>query len=168
MLMSYLVDGIAFVRHGTKNGKACCRYVDTLDMYWDLHAQTPWDFRFLAADLRINEQTAEELFGKSVVDRYFNANPDNSKKRGERVLKIIEYVDSTSKAYLTGGDSEILGSVQKNEIGEIPYTWVCGPILPSMRSPIPHIVNVIERRLRTPDCSVRFWSWNGNSSDVFD
>lgn len=143
MLMSYLVDGLAFIRHGTKKGYSCCRYVDTLDMYWDLHAQTPADFRFLAADLRINEETAVDLFGQDVVNSYFSKNDDRSKKKGERVLKVIEYHDETTKAYMTGGDSKLLLTPKANQFGAVPYTWLCGPMLPSMRSPIPHIINVI-------------------------
>lgn len=148
-LVSYMVDGVGFARIGIKNGRVCARYADTIDLLFDIHARTPHDFRFVAEIHRLNEDYCRSYFGekltnKLLADRRANDSVVNSGEiGGERVIKVIEYWNETTRAFLPAdGKKEVLFK-ESNPLGFIPYEVISGPILPSMRSPIPHIINVI-------------------------
>lgn len=145
-LISYMVDGTGFARIGIKDGRVCARYADTIDILFDIHARTPYDFRFIAEIHRLNEDYCRSYFGDKVTDALLDNRKTNESQRkndGERVIKVIEYWNETTRAFLPAdGTREVLFK-QKNPLGFIPYEVICGPILPSMRSPLPHIINVV-------------------------
>lgn len=154
-LFSYCTDGIGYWRIGIRSriGEGdyslpftSARYVDTLDMYTDIHAVTPDDHRWRGANLRISEETAREEFGDVIVDKYFAAGDQNTNKESrvasERILNIIEYFDGATRAYLTGGNTKCFFR-KPNNLGCIPFIAMSGPTTPSMRTPLPHIINVI-------------------------
>lgn len=144
-LISYMVDGIGFARIGIKNNRACARYADTIDLLFDIHARTPYDFRFVAEIHRLNEDYCRAYFGEKITSKLLENRKANEQKTddGERVIKVIEYWNDTTRAFLTiDGKYDVLFK-EENPLGFIPYEAICGPILPSMRTPIPHIINVI-------------------------
>lgn len=147
-IYSYLVDGIAFVKIGMKGGLPRFRYADTVDMYWDLSAETPYEHRFLAEDLRLSEDVARREFGDKIVNWLLGDNVESTEKQRrtqERVVKVVEYWDSGTRAFLRPGkltqDSVI--KRQANDQKEIPFEILSQPVLPSMLAPLPHIITVI-------------------------
>lgn len=149
MLMSRITDGIAFAKITMRKGMPCLRYKDTLDMYWDLHSESPEDYRFLACEVRANEDTIRNHFGedaykkiKKNVTGQDDASPDDDD--GERIFKFIEYWDDDTQCYLTCGNAEIIpGTRRENELGFIPFEILAGERLPSMWQPLSHLVHTV-------------------------
>lgn len=146
-LYSYLIDGIAFVIITMRDGCPKLKYVDTIDCYWDLHAETPYDMRYFARELRLSEDEARFEFGNAKTDWMLgnNKGTDDETKAGERIVKVVEYVDETTRAYIRemGGNNYELVKSEENPVGFMNLSVLSQPVLPSMMTPLPHIVTII-------------------------
>lgn len=138
-LFHFLIDGMGWLKLGLRNDLPAVRVVDTLRLLWDVHADFPSEIRFMAEELSLTIDEAKELIGPVGLAKIY---PNQSDKTGEAIVHVLEYWDKDTLAYVTCDNFEVLKST-KNPFGFVPFVCIHGPHLPSINSPMPHIVSVI-------------------------
>lgn len=133
-LHMYLTDGVAFARIVMSNGAPALEPIDTMDVYWDMRADVPADYRYVAWNLRLPRAVAERILGPEAVAEIApkGSDPDD-------LVKFIEYWDYTTTAYLSCGKPKLLKS-KPNRLGFIPCAVMMAPKIPGIVHPIPPLL----------------------------
>jgi hypothetical protein len=140
-LLSFCIDGYAVIKTGMSHDYPAIRYVDPLDLGWDIHEKFPHKWRYVIQELRLNVSSARKELGDEVVNK-IRANAKLIDETGEEVIKVLEYWDESTLAYISCGKPEVLNR-KENPFGFIPFEIMHSEILPSHLTPVPLAVHVL-------------------------
>lgn len=141
MLHSFFTDGIGVLQVGLKADKPSIRWIDPIRMVWDVHNKFPHNWRWLATELTLTVSTAKAELGADVVNA-IRAKADLASETGEEIIKVFEYWDESTVAYISPSYPEPL-KIKPNPFGFIPFEFICGDILPSHLTPMAPAVNML-------------------------
>lgn len=136
-LLHYLIDGMAFVRIVAEGGKPMLEVLDPMDCYWDLRAEIPADYRYVAWNLRMPAKQAEEIIGRAGIEKL-----GKNIRSEDDIVKFIEYWDAETHAFVTCGRAEVILR-RKNELGFLPFAAMSAPKIPGFVHPIPPILPAV-------------------------
>lgn len=150
-LLDYIISGLGWVWCGIQMGKPVVKYVDSLDVSWDLGAKIVTDIRWVS--VRVKEPLAYwiELFGKKAFADECHAGGDDDAYL-EKTIELMFYFDvegdkGTSAVFrsksngVTGDPIELTDNPYTIEIDGYPKPFLpLEPIyymtIPSVRNPV--------------------------------